>query len=258
MSLSIPQPVESKAQPWKDFFPTEDVSSLKERLYGESDNMSAVERRWMQEEDYFENGVAANGDDHSVQSNRIATSGANFGHSAQSNKIATSGAGFGLSDHHVTGTLWYLDQLPLYRTTKPYVVNLPLSLVPAGKRTNQVSAAFTGIGIRDIRAAESEFDLDRHGFELSRSIPMTLKYDEFRDPIKVRDVYCETVKYALSHMTGAQSATILHQATTPRGRRTKVFEPLMEIKRQLRCGKKDEYKSYRFGDLFVDLCTTGL
>ena len=115
-------------------------------------------------------------------------------------------------DNKVTSTFWYLDQLPLYQTTKPYIVNLPLSLVPAGKRTNQVSAAYADITVRDIREAEPKVSLDRNGFELSRSIPMTLEYEEFRDPIKVRDVYCEAVRSALSNMTGAQFATVLHQA----------------------------------------------
>lgn len=121
-------------------------------------------------------------------------------------------------DNQVTSTLWYLDQAPLYRTTKPYIVNLPLSLVPPGKRTNQVCTAYADIKIRDIRAAEPRSTLDRNGFELSRSIPMTLEYDEFRDPIKVRDVYCERVKDALSSMTGAEFAKLLHQAVRRRHR----------------------------------------
>ena len=91
-------------------------------------------------------------------------------------------------DNRVTSTFWYLDQLPLYQTTKPYILNLPLSMVPAGKRTNQVCAAYAGIKINDIRTAETKFTLDRNGFELSKSIPMNLEYEEFRDPIKVREV----------------------------------------------------------------------
>ncbi|KAF2434684.1 hypothetical protein EJ08DRAFT_426532 [Tothia fuscella] len=109
-------------------------------------------------------------------------------------------------------TFWYLDQLPVYQTTKPYIVNLPLSRVPAGKRTNQICAAYTDIVVRDIRAAETEYTLDRNGFELSRSIPMSLDYEDFRYPSKVRDIYCENVKHALVKMRGAELGDILHLA----------------------------------------------
>lgn len=110
----------------------------------------------------------------------------------------------------VTSTFWYLKDLPLYQTTKPYVVNLPLSHIPAGKRTNQDCLAYPGIKVKDIRTSEQEFTLDRNGFELSRSIPISLEYEEFGDSDKLRDVYCENVKSALLGMTGAESARVIH------------------------------------------------
>ncbi|KAI0593546.1 hypothetical protein F4775DRAFT_607624 [Biscogniauxia sp. FL1348] len=112
----------------------------------------------------------------------------------------------------VTSTFWYLKNLPLYETTKPYVVNLPLSHVPAGQRTNQDCHAYSGIQVRDIRAAEETPTLDRNGFELSRSVPLSLEYEEFRDPAKVREVYLENVKTALLELTGAEYANSLHLA----------------------------------------------
>ena len=99
MSLTISRPAELKIQPWKEFFPAGDTSALTESLYGNSEPVGAVERRWMQEEDVAEDGIATNGDHRPVQSDRIATSGASFGHSLQSNRIATSGANFGHSLH---------------------------------------------------------------------------------------------------------------------------------------------------------------
>lgn len=81
MSLSIPHLVESKAQPWKDFFPTGDASAFTDSLYGNSGHAGAVERRWMQEEDCVGSRVATNGDNRSVQSSNIATSGSSFSHS---------------------------------------------------------------------------------------------------------------------------------------------------------------------------------
>ncbi|KND90092.1 hypothetical protein TOPH_05322, partial [Tolypocladium ophioglossoides CBS 100239] len=110
-----------------------------------------------------------------------------------------------------TSTFWHLKDLPHYQTTKPYVVNLPLSLIPTGKRTNQDCFAYSGIKVRDLRSEEDTFTLDRNGFEVSTSIPMSLEYEEFRDPSKVRDVYSENVKAALLEMTGAESAHVLHQ-----------------------------------------------
>ncbi|KAI1490510.1 hypothetical protein F5X96DRAFT_694573 [Biscogniauxia mediterranea] len=112
----------------------------------------------------------------------------------------------------VTSTLWYLKKLPLYETTKPYVVNLPLSHVPTGQRTNQDCLAYSGIQIKDIRTAEETPTLDRNGFELSGAIPLSLEYEEFRDPAKVREVYLENVKTALLEMTGADQAHALHLA----------------------------------------------
>lgn len=112
----------------------------------------------------------------------------------------------------VLSTFWYLKNLPLYETTKPYIVNLPPSYIPAGKRTNQECAAYQGIRVHDLRTAEQNFTLDRHGFEHSKSIPMSLKYEEFFDPVKVEKVYCESIKATLLEKTGAESARLLHHA----------------------------------------------
>jgi hypothetical protein len=112
----------------------------------------------------------------------------------------------------VTSTLWYLKNLPLYETTKPYVINLPLSQVPTGRRTNQECCAYSGIKVKDIRTAGKTLTLDGNGFSLSASIPLSIRYEEFGDPVKVKDVYCESMRKALLDMTGAEFAEVLHQA----------------------------------------------
>lgn len=112
----------------------------------------------------------------------------------------------------VLSTFWYLKKLPLYKTTKPYIVNLPPSYIPSGKRTNQECAAYRGIRVHDLRMAEQVFTLDRHGFEHSNTIPMSLKYEDFFDPVKVEKVYCESMKATLLEKTGAESARLLHHA----------------------------------------------
>jgi tricorn protease-like protein len=112
-------------------------------------------------------------------------------------------------DTKVTGTLWYLDRLPIYQTTKPYIVNLPRSALPPGKRTNQVCSAYDGIRIRDIRTDAVNFSLDHHGFMLFVGLETSLRYEDFRDPTKVSDIYCKEVMGVLERMTGAETSRVL-------------------------------------------------
>lgn len=88
MSSSIPQSVQSKVQPWKEFFAAGDASALAAALYGNSDYVGGIERRWMQEEEcnISSNPAARSANsshslDDPAQSSSIATSGANFSHS---------------------------------------------------------------------------------------------------------------------------------------------------------------------------------
>ncbi|KAG9498194.1 hypothetical protein J7337_011089 [Fusarium musae] len=89
-----------------------------------------------------------------------------------------------------TSTLWYLKNLPLYRDVKPYVVNIPLSHIPSGQRTNQECYPQSNIKFNNIRLSKSTFNLDAHGFEVSTQIPLFLNYEEFNEADKVRDIYC--------------------------------------------------------------------
>jgi hypothetical protein len=112
----------------------------------------------------------------------------------------------------ITTGFWYLKDLPLYQETKPYIINLPLSYVPAGKRTNQVSSFYQKIRVKDIRASQQVHTLDGNGFELTTSIPIGLEYEEFDDAAKVKDIYCENLKAALLDRTGAEFGRVIHQA----------------------------------------------
>lgn len=112
----------------------------------------------------------------------------------------------------VSTALWYLEGLSLYEKTKPYVVNIPLPNLPADKRTNQVCRLYPGIRVRDIASSGHVFTLDRNGFELTTSIPISLDYEEFHDRVKVKEVYCENVKAALLDRTGAEFGEVIHQA----------------------------------------------
>ncbi|KAI0183517.1 hypothetical protein EV127DRAFT_19631 [Xylaria flabelliformis] len=111
-----------------------------------------------------------------------------------------------------TSSFWYLKNLPLYEQTKPYVMNLPLSKIPAGQRTNQVCQSYPNISVKDIRTTNKPPTLDGNGFCLSQSIPLFLRYEDFEDVVKFKNVYCENVKTALLNLTGAESAHVVHQA----------------------------------------------
>ena len=108
-------------------------------------------------------------------------------------------------------SFWYLKDLPIYKESKPYIINLPLSHIPNGERTNQECYAQPAIKVTDIRTCPADFELDRNGFEMSKSIPISLSYEDFNDSIKVKEIYCKGVKEALINQTGAESAHVLHQ-----------------------------------------------
>jgi len=117
-------------------------------------------------------------------------------------------------------TFWYLKELPMYEHTKPYIINLPLSHVPQGKRSNQECGRYPGTRLHDIRTETEPLTLDQNGFEHSKSIPLSISYEEFRDSAKVKDDYCEGVRTALLEMTGAEHGHVIHHAVrsceTPR------------------------------------------
>lgn len=115
---------------------------------------------------------------------------------------------------NVTGTLWYLDRLSLYQTTKPYVANFPRSLLPLGTRTNQVPKAYHDIKIHDIRTCSKKYSLDHHGFMLSQDLKTSLEYDDFADSKKVSSIYCEEIMRELERMTGASFSRTLHHAVS--------------------------------------------
>ncbi|KAK3683304.1 hypothetical protein B0T22DRAFT_519075 [Podospora appendiculata] len=159
----------------------------------------------------------------------------------------------------VTSTFWYLKNLPLYQTTKPYVISLPQSTLPPSiRRTNQECVAYPGIKVRDIRTSGQTFTLDSNGFELSTSIPLGLEYEEFRDQGKLQDTYCENVKTALVDMTGAESALVIHGAIRrrhasfpehPRGStEAETDQPVQGVHGDFTPRQVYEYLRAKFGD----------
>lgn len=63
-------------------------------------------------------------------------------------------------------TLHYLENRELYKTVKPYHINLPAWALPPGRQTNEVSIPYHDIPIADLRNIKAQFTLDRNGFEI--------------------------------------------------------------------------------------------
>ena len=113
--------------------------------------------------------------------------------------------------------LWYLKPLDLYRTVKPYHINLPANALPPGVQSNEESEEYQDIAIRNIRGKESRFTLDRNGFQVftaagSNHSPSTqikglfeaLKEEEYNNADVVREKYYPAVEAFLRTALGAE------------------------------------------------------
>ncbi|KAK0625096.1 hypothetical protein B0T17DRAFT_261280 [Bombardia bombarda] len=110
----------------------------------------------------------------------------------------------------VLATMWYLTPLQEYKTTKPYVINVPQSAVPGGKQTNKASKPYHGCVMTDMRPSLGSFSLDKNGFEVLHGMTSTLATSESYDNTdRVRDIYCEEVADRLREFLGAELALTL-------------------------------------------------
>lgn len=110
-------------------------------------------------------------------------------------------------------TLQYLSPLPLYKTTKPYHINIPSTALEPGLQSNEVSQPYYNIPVEDLRGRECEFSLNQNGFgvfsdersgDSDRERPSTcLEYKEYDDNEKVKTVYRRAVGSWLKEVLGA-------------------------------------------------------
>jgi hypothetical protein len=111
----------------------------------------------------------------------------------------------------IFGTLWYLKNLDIWATTKPYFINVPQSALPENQRaSNEVSEPVRDVTIRNMRDTGSPNDIDlcgfsykMHDFEVSTEI--------FKDPVAVRQHYIPKVEGWLQEVTGAE---VVHTLTS--------------------------------------------
>jgi hypothetical protein len=81
-----------------------------------------------------------------------------------------------------------LKPLEIYRTTKPYHINIPEGGIPGGSQTNEVSESSPDLTVRDIRGKECDLTLDKNGFQVAHddgSVSSSLPYDDYGDAGKV-------------------------------------------------------------------------
>lgn len=111
----------------------------------------------------------------------------------------------------VLGTFWYLKNLDLWKTTKPYFINVPQNALPEGQRaSNEVSEPVRDVLVRSMRDVSSPDDIDLYGFSY-RTHDFELSADIFRDPVAVRQRYVPRVEQWLRQIIGAE---IVHTLTS--------------------------------------------
>lgn len=114
--------------------------------------------------------------------------------------------------------LWYLEPLQLYQTEKPYHINLPANALGGHAQSNEVSQEYARIRIVDLRGSESDFTLDKHGFQIFQDTNGADNPDRsmhsgsaallpgfYEDPDTVRKYYYPAIENLLKEKLGAQS-----------------------------------------------------
>ncbi|OLE52844.1 MAG: hypothetical protein AUG51_16090 [Acidobacteria bacterium 13_1_20CM_3_53_8] len=112
---------------------------------------------------------------------------------------------------NLVGTFWYLKDLDLWKTTKPYFINVPQHALPASQRaSNEVSEPISDVPVHNMRDAGWRDDIDLCGFTYKRH-DFQISTEVFKDSAAVREEYIPKVEEWLRHVTGAE---IVHTLTS--------------------------------------------
>lgn len=87
----------------------------------------------------------------------------------------------------VQATVYFLARDPIYDTVKPYTLRYQPAKGTPLPRTNCKREAHE-IQVEDLRTGEKNTTFDSHGFQVL-DLPGQLTYDEYRDQVRVREVY---------------------------------------------------------------------
>lgn len=118
-------------------------------------------------------------------------------------------------------TFHYLENRSEYKTTKPYLINLPERALALGLQSNEVSLPYHNIDVTGMRDTLDYFQLDRQGFEViiedengSKSLLECATYEDYDNEHKIRQKVRPAVESFLKRkIPGTEDAIALsHQA----------------------------------------------
>ncbi|KAI1422501.1 hypothetical protein F5Y12DRAFT_762382 [Xylaria sp. FL1777] len=130
----------------------------------------------------------------------------------------------------LTTTLYYLEPQELYKTVKPYHLNVPASALGQKlQQSNEVSKGYRNISIQDVREEDRDFTLNQNGFQVFNddekhlSLHSLLSYNDYADFATVKDKYRRGVSDFLVQRLGADLVVpFTHEVR----RRSEVFPQL--------------------------------
>jgi len=117
------------------------------------------------------------------------------------------------TEHVTKAPLFYLRDSEVFKTEKPFFLNVPVGDIPGAKQTNLDHEKRQSISITDIRGRESDFTVDGVGFELVVH-QSRLGHDDFDDDAKVLSTYySEMVEFVTSKLNAARAVVFDHTVT---------------------------------------------
>ena len=100
--------------------------------------------------------------------------------------------------------VYYCTRHPLYEQVKPYLIDFESD--SGFPRTNIIPEPHD-VFIKDIRGIESDFSFEDNGFAVLE-MQTTMQEEDFEDPAKIRDLYCEEVAGCLLSYLGAAAVQV--------------------------------------------------
>ncbi|KAK0610590.1 hypothetical protein B0T17DRAFT_628957 [Bombardia bombarda] len=111
--------------------------------------------------------------------------------------------------HDIVTKIGYVKRLELYKTVKPYCLNVPV--FPDGKMLNIEYEYIPNMKITDIRGSESSFSLDGVGFQLV-TCRTGMKYEDFESVDAIYNKYFpEAESFLRNHLNASRVVVFEHQ-----------------------------------------------
>lgn len=106
----------------------------------------------------------------------------------------------------VLAELGFLARINLYEKVKPYGLRLP---PPEGLAQSNIEGHMQLVNVRNARLHDQEISFDCRGFCLA-PFSTSMKYTDFEEPLKVKDVYCAEVAEAVkAGVAGAHHTRVI-------------------------------------------------